>query len=143
MGPEIEARLKTIFAREIASLLLYLRHAELWAEPSERPMIEKLHRLADERSAWLEQFVDRLREADVPIPAASYPMRYTSLNYLSVRAVSPSLIREEEAAIVTLRRELETFPDSSWKASLEELLRLKDSQLTELRKESTPESATT
>ena len=125
-------QLRTIFRREVAALLLYLRQAMLYAEPADQGIVETINRVADERRAWLDRFAETMRDADILPPGTSFPMRYTSLNYLAVRAVLPALLREETAAIDALKQASQHLAAPPWKAALSELLALKESQLAEL-----------
>jgi hypothetical protein len=130
---QTQALLQVVFRREGQSFLLYIHDAFPWTESEGEPALERLQRLiVAERDAVnaLGRYLLRNR---VPLPfLGTYPMSFTSCNFLSLGYVVPKLLEAEKSLHSGLERDLASVPDVGAKGELKKLADLKRAHLEEL-----------
>jgi hypothetical protein len=133
IDPHAQTLLQDILRRESRSVLLYVAEAYPWANASEEKALGDLRQIIDAESravAELGQFLVRQR---VPLPfLPSYPVHFTTINFLALDYVLPRLADYERRSIADLERDLAALKDPAARAAVEKLLALKRRHLPQL-----------
>lgn len=121
-SPADTARLQSIYARESASLLLYVRQAALWAG-RDKVALAAVNRVGDEAAATTDAFAAFLADQRIPPPEAGlFPMRYTDLNFTAVRSVLPKLVTELREQVAALEADHAALDGAGAKAAARAVL---------------------
>lgn len=133
LDTQTQALLQEVFRREGQSFLLYTHDSFPWTQSEGEPALERLHALiASEREA-LTALGRYLLRQKVPLPfLGSYPMSFTSFNFLSLQHLVPKLIDEQTHRLADLERDRASIPDAGARAELTKLADLKRRHLEEL-----------
>src|SRR5262249_48905304 len=121
-----QTRLQAILRRESRSFLQYVSDAFPWTTLEEQSALAQLQALiAEERSATagLAKFLTRHR---IPVPyLGSYPVAFTTLNFISLDHLLPLLVDGERGAIADLERDLASFTDPACQQQIQKFLDMK------------------
>lgn len=144
IDPHSQTLLQDILRRENRSVLSYAAEAYPWTTSTEEKTWTDLQALiAADRAATvcLGRFLVRRR---IPLPyLPSYPVQFTTINFLALDFLLPRLIEHERESIADLERDLAEIKDPSARAEVEKLLNLKRRHLPQLEEmASTQVSAT-
>jgi hypothetical protein len=133
LDTKTQALLQEIFRREGQSFLLYVYDSFPWTTSQGEPALRRLRELiAAERAALtaLGRFLMRHR---VPLPfVGSYPVSFTSFNFMSLDHLVPRVIDAERRLLADLERDLGSVSDPAARAELTKLADLKRQNLKEL-----------
>jgi len=133
IDPHSQTLLQDILRRESRSVLLYVDEAFPWTTLTEEKSWTTLRQLiAEERQAVaaLGQFLVRQR---VPLPfLPSFPVQFTTINFLAFDYVLPRLLDSERQSIAALERDLPALKNPAAHAEVEKLLALKRRHLPQL-----------
>lgn len=133
IDPHSQTLLQNILCRESRSVLSYVAEAYPWTTSTEEKTWSDLQTLiAAERQATigLGRFLVRRR---IPLPyLPSYPVQFTTINFLALDFLLPRLIEYERQSIADLERDLADMKDPSARAEVAELLDLKRRHLPQL-----------
>jgi rubrerythrin len=127
--------LRNVLRRESRSLLQYVSESFPWVTPAERDVLAALHRMiADEcrGAAALGRFLVR-RNLELPY-LGTYPMSFTTVNYVSLDYLLPQLAEHQRAAVAELENDLARVTDPEARGQLEQILVMKQRHLTALEK---------
>ena len=118
--------LQTVFRREARSLLQYIGDAFPWTTSGERAGLYQLQEIVHEEAeghTGLARFLERNR---VPLPyPGSYPMAFTTLNFVSLDSLIPRLIDAQKRGIAVLETDLSQIQDATCRGTVEGLLEIK------------------
>jgi hypothetical protein len=126
IDPKDAALLETIVRREGRSLLQYVAEAFPWTKSPGDPLVDQVRDLArQERDAVaaLTKFLARRRHT-VPY-LGSFPMRFTTMNFVSLDYLVPRLVEDGRQAIAALERDRAALTDADGRAEADRLLDLK------------------
>ncbi|WP_020468854.1 hypothetical protein [Zavarzinella formosa] len=105
-SPLDPAMLRETYRREGLSLLQYIRQATPYAGRADRPLAERVRKMADDEGQLMEEMAGQLSEARVVVPSlGGFPSVYTNFNYFDVRKLLPYLIADHTRLIDILRQE--------------------------------------
>lgn len=125
--------LQNILRRESRSVLSYVAEAYPWTTSTEEKTWTDLQTLIAAECAaavCLGRFLVRRR---IPLPyLPSYPVQFTTINFLALDFLLPRLIEHERQSIADLERDLAEIKDPSGRAEVEKLLALKRRHLPQL-----------
>src|SRR5438445_8864998 len=98
-----QTRLQQLLRRQSRSCLQYVSDSFPWTTSEEKPTLAQLQTLIDEErraNAALAKFLTRQR---IPVPyLGSYPVAFTTLNFVSLDHLLPILVDTERRAIADL-----------------------------------------
>ncbi len=133
IDPHSQTLLQDILRRESRSVLLYVDEAFPWTTVTEQKALATLRQIIAEQRravAALGQFLIRQR---VPLPyLPSFPVSFTTINFLAFDYVLPRLIDSERQSIAELERDLAALKAPAARAEVEKLLELKRRHLPQL-----------
>jgi hypothetical protein len=125
-----QSRLQELLRRESRSFLLYISDSFPWATAGEKDALTQLQSLVDEErkaTAALAKFLTRQR---IPLPyLGSYPVAFTTLNFVSLDHLLPMLIDSERQALGVLEEDLAGFTDAACRQEVQKLLDMKQQHL--------------
>jgi hypothetical protein len=124
------ARLQELLRRESRSFLQYISDSFPWTTSEEKDALTQLQLLAEEErqaTAGLAKFLARQRLA-LPY-LGSYPVAFTTLNFVSLDHLLPMLIDAERRAIAELEDDLSQFTDHDCRLQVQKLLDMKQQHL--------------
>jgi hypothetical protein len=125
--------LQDLVRRESRSVLTYVAEAYPWTTWAEEKSLADLQQLiAAEREAvaCLGRFLVRQRISLPYLP--SYPVHFTTINFLALDFLLPRLIEHERQSIADIERDLAAIKDAAAHAEVEKLLALKRRHLPRL-----------
>ncbi len=126
IDPQSRAALYNVIQHESRSLLKYLSEAFPWTADSDQQAVDKLKELAREEAAAVALVLDYLRRKRILPPGlGSYPMNFTTLNYISLDHLLPILIKHEEQRLADIEAMLAKVEDGGAKTHLKEIMALK------------------
>jgi hypothetical protein len=132
-----------ILNRERSSLLQFAGEAYPWANSAEEAATTKLKRIIDEEQAAEIRLANFLARHHLPQPSqVSFPLRFTSLMFVSLDYLLPQLLDEQRQAITQLKVDMAAITAVQARQQVEQLLALKERHLKELE-ELTAETAKT
>ena len=130
---QTQALLQEIFRREGQSFLNYIHDAFPWTSSEGLLTLERLQRLSDSERTALAALGRFLLRQRVPVPfLGSFPMNFTSFNFMSLESLIPKLIDAQKQLLSDLERDLAHIADPVAKAELTKLADLKRLHLEEL-----------
>jgi hypothetical protein len=115
-----------LIRNDSCSLLQYTAEAFPWATPENQPAVARVRELALEEQEGIGRLARFLRRNRLPLPvSASYPSEYTTLNFVALDHLLPSLAREVQKSAAHLEARLVYLPKGDARTLLEEYLQLK------------------
>lgn len=115
-------RFNDLFRREHRTFLQYLRDAEPYAAPDDRPWVQRLRQFADAEREVLQQIAQHMLQHHWAMPyLGAFPMAFTGANYLSIRSLLPRVIAGQRQSLAELETDLTALTDLP--SDLLELLR--------------------
>jgi hypothetical protein len=125
-----QSRLQELLRRESRSNLLYISDSFPWATAEEKEALAQLLALVEEErqaTAALAKFLARQR---VPLPyLGSYPVAFTTQNFVSLDHLLPMLLDSERRAVGVLEEDLAHFTDADCRREVQNLLDMKQQHL--------------
>ena len=131
--PHDAARLETTLRRETRSLLQYSRESFPWVRTGTEEPLVRLHQvMTRDRDAQLalQRFLTRHRHPSSFL--GSFPMSFTTMNFVSLDWLLPRLLQEQTQALAALEHDRDSFPDGLARAELDRLVVLKRDTVREL-----------
>jgi hypothetical protein len=126
LDSQTQNQLQELLQRESRSFLQYVRDSFPWITSEEKPALAQLQTLIEEErraTAALAKFLTRQR---IPLPyLGSYPVTFTTLNFISLDHLLPILADSERRAITDLESDLASFADPECCHEVQKLLDLK------------------
>jgi hypothetical protein len=126
IDPASQAVLQEVLRRESLSFLAYIGAAYPWATSADTPrlnILNKLIRQEVEAVASLGRFLVRHK---VPQPfIGSYPMSFTSCNFIALGYLVPRLLEGQKRSIAELQADLARVQDGPARQELQRLLGVK------------------
>jgi hypothetical protein len=115
--------LQVILRREGRSLLQYVRDSFPWITLEERTPLQRLRQLIDAESADLAELSQYMFKNRVP-PSflGSYPLSFTSHNFVSLDYLVPQLTKDEKRSIAALEADLHTITDPGAGAIVQKMI---------------------
>jgi hypothetical protein len=129
------ALVQNFIARESRSLLQYVSDSFPWTTPEERTVLAELNAMiAEEQQAAgkLGRLLVR-RQHQAPY-FGTYPVSFTSINYVSLDHLLPVLIQHQRSAINQLQADLTRVAAPEAREQLQGILAMKQRHLAELEK---------
>ncbi|HLJ95808.1 MAG TPA: hypothetical protein VKU02_21710 [Gemmataceae bacterium] len=124
--PKTQARLQAILRRESRSLLQYVRDSFPWTRPEEKEALAQLQTLIGEEQPAITAFAKFLVRNRIPVPhLGSYPVDFTTLNFVSLDHLLPMLVDAEDRCIRDLENDVITLTDPDSRAEIQKLLDMK------------------
>jgi hypothetical protein len=139
IDPVTEAALQEIVRRESRSLLSYIGDAYPWTTAAGTPALEGLRRVVEQESAAVTELGRALVRNKIPMPfLGSYPVRFTSCNFLALEFLLPRLATSEKELIAALEADLPRIP-AAVRAPVDALLEVKRQNLAALERLAPPQ----
>ena len=134
-GRDLESTLVDAYRRERLSFLQYVRQANPWAGPADRPLLDRVREMADVESAALDGLGDYLARNRMTLARlGAFRSPFTNYNFVSVRKLVKPLAEDEARGLAALERDAAPLPPGEARAWLERLAESKRMHLTELEK---------
>jgi hypothetical protein len=125
-----QTRLQEVLRRESRSFLQYVSDSFPWTTPEENDALAQLQTLIDEERVAIAAFAKYLVRQHIPVPhLGSYPVGFTTLNFVSLDHLLPLLVDWERQAILDLEHDLESFTDADCRRQIQKLLTTKQQHL--------------
>jgi hypothetical protein len=106
------ATLLDVLQRERRSLLPFVAEAYPWASAGEEAALARLRAMIEEEQQAAVRLALYLQHRHVTVPPVGpFPLRYTTLNFVSLDFLVPSLIAEQKQRIAELDRDLPQLTD--------------------------------
>jgi hypothetical protein len=126
MDAETCRTLQHAMLAESRSFLQYVSDAFPWTTPDELTALAKLQDLVAEEREGVQAIAEFLSRHKQPLPyLGSYPMSFTTMNFVSLEHLLPILIREERRAISERERELAGLKDAEAESLLRGIVAMK------------------
>jgi hypothetical protein len=125
--------LQAVLRRQVLSLLQYVRDAFPWVGAGEGPLLAQVRQVMNEdlqAVGELTRFLDRKKI--MPGYFGSYPMAFTSINFVSLDYVLPLLAEAQRREVAGLERDLAGVTDPEAREQVQKLLDLKRRHLATL-----------
>lgn len=104
--------LQDIVRRESRSLLQYVTESFPWTTPEERAALAEFQQLAAEERDGTAALGRYLASCRLVVPyLGSFPMEFTSINYVSLEHLFPLLAEHAKLALDRLEKDLEEIED--------------------------------
>jgi tRNA isopentenyl-2-thiomethyl-A-37 hydroxylase MiaE len=127
-----QIRIQDLFLRENRSFLQYVRNACPWASDADKPLVNKLNRLADEELAALEVLANWMDEHNIPLPyLGAFATRFSSFNYVDVRKLLKPLFVEQRKELADLEANAKML-DGEARKQIDALVELNRKHLAEM-----------
>jgi len=134
-----QERLQEIIRRESRSEMMYVAQAFPWTSAQGVPAREELLRLAAEEREAIIALGRWLNRRHIAIDtSASFPSRFTTINFLSLAHLLPQLVQAERAGVAALEADLAQTHDAEARAHIEKLLFVKREHAAKLEQLSEP-----
>jgi hypothetical protein len=125
--------LQDLVRRESRSLLQYVSDAFPWTTRQERAAVAELQTIVEEeRQGAADAVALLLRQHQTPPYLGSYPMDFTTINYVSLDHLLPLLVENEGHSIRALERDLDSVSDPEARGLVEGVLAKKRAHLSRL-----------
>jgi len=106
------------YCREKLSFLQYVGQSVPYANPADRPIVERLYALARSEAAGLDGLADYLGANRMSVPhVGAFPSTFTNYNFIAVRKLLPHLVADEGRGLADLERDANSLPlgkDRDW-----------------------------
>jgi hypothetical protein len=140
MDAQTRESLQQIVRQENLSLLSYVRQAYPWTTAERSAALNRLQGLLDAEHQALAALGQYMTRRHVPVPVhVSFPVNFTTVNFLGLEYLIPRLVEEERQTITDLERDLPGLTDLESRVRVEQILVLKRRHLTELEALRTPQ----
>jgi hypothetical protein len=121
-----QTRLQELLRRESRSFLLYIGDSFPWATADEKEALVQLQALIEEERKALAGLAKFLARRRIPLPyLGSYPVAFTTLNFVSLDHLLPMLIDDERRAVADLEGDLAGFTDPDCRQEVQKFLDMK------------------
>jgi hypothetical protein len=125
-----QSRLQELLRRESRSFLQYVRDSFPWTTSEEKAALAQLQTLIEEERSATTALAKFLARQRIPLPyLGSYPVAFTTLNFISLDHLLPMLADTERRAIADLESDLASFPDAECRHEVQKILDLKRQHL--------------
>jgi hypothetical protein len=125
-----ETQLQELLRRESRSFLQYVGGSFPWTASEEKPVLAQLQTLIEEERSAIVALAKFLARQRIPIPyLGSYPIAFTTLNFVSLDHLLPILVDTERQAVADLESDVANFTDSECRSEVQKLLDLKQRHL--------------
>jgi hypothetical protein len=120
------AVLERIIRRESLSFLLYAADSFPWITKDEGPALAKLQQIIAEQRPSIGDVVRFLVRNRLELPyLGSYPVSYTTSNFVALDWLLPRLVQEERKSISALEKDLGELSDGSARVLVQMMLERK------------------
>jgi hypothetical protein len=134
-----QSHLRDLFRRESRSFLQYVRDSVPWAAEADRPLAEKLQRLAAEGGAALGRLAAWMEDHNAAPPyLGAYPTSFANYNFIDVRKLVGPLAAARRRELAALEADLAALGDEEARREVGELLESGRQQLAELEAMANP-----
>ena len=128
-----ENLLRAMLQRETRSFIQYAQEAQPWASHSDQEQLATVQSMLSAEKMLLGDITQSLRNERLPLPLpGSFPMQFTTKNFLGLDHLAPLIIAEEERLIRALEADLDSLPEDPVREQVESLLKLKQENLAKL-----------
>src|SRR5438132_13582547 len=111
---------------ESRSFLQYVSDAFPWTSPDELTVLSKVQALITEELEGVQTLGHVLAQARQPLPyLGSYPMSFTTMNFVSLDHLLPILIREERRSLANREQDLARVRDVDAQVALRGIIDMK------------------
>src|SRR5438876_7597204 len=118
--------LQNALRAESRSFLQYVSDAFPWTSPDELAVLSKLQALIAEELEGVQTLAHLLAQARQPLPyLGSYPMSFTTINFVSLDHLLPLLIREERRSLANREQDLGRVNDADAQAAMRGIIDMK------------------
>src|SRR5712692_11577422 len=101
-----QTRLQEILRRESRSFLQYVSDSVPWTRPGEKDALAQLQTLIEEERRANAAFAKFLIRNRIPVPhLGSYPVSFTTLNFVALDHLLPLLVDAERRCILDLEND--------------------------------------
>jgi hypothetical protein len=119
-------QLQELLRRESRSFLRYVSDSFPWTTPEEKPTLAQLQMLIEEERRATAAFAKFLTRQRIPLPyLGSYPVAFTTLNFISLDHLLPILVDTARQAAQELESNLASITDAESRREVQKLLDLK------------------
>jgi hypothetical protein len=133
MDAALEARLQDLIRAEGRSLLQYVSESFPWTKAPDQTVRDQVLSFARADADALARLSRHLAKERVRLPhPGSYPMSFTTVNFVSLDYLLPRLIEEQRARVAAVERLCNALPEGPVKNLVGELLVLKRQHLSQL-----------
>ncbi len=144
MDPRTQAVLRQAFRRESLSMLRYVGEAYPWAGANGGGALKRLRDIeAEDREATASLGRFLFRRHVPPSFFGTFPVGFTTINFLSLEHLLPRLVADQRRAVADLERDAAAVSDPDAKAELEKLLAVTREHLSELEALKAPRGEST
>jgi hypothetical protein len=127
--------LQDLVRRESRSLLQYVSDAFPWTTREERAALGELQAIVEEeRKGAADAVALLLAHHQTPPYLGSYPMDFTTINYVSLDHLLPLLLENERRGIAALEGDFNAVADPEARALVESVIAKKRDHLSRLEK---------
>jgi hypothetical protein len=121
-----QALLQDVLRRDSLSLLQYIRDAFPWTRLEEQGAWPALRQVVEEDAHGLAELAQFLARRRVPLPyIGTFPVDFTSINFVSLDFVLPRLLDEQRREVAALEADLARVSDPEAREQLQRLLDMK------------------
>lgn len=136
------ARIQELFRRENRSFLQYIAQATPWASAADRPLVDKLNRLAAEELQALEALAGWMDAVRIPPPyLGAFPTGFMNYNFVDIRKLLKPLSSEQRQELADLETDARSIADASARRQVEALVELNRAHLTAMEEMAKPAAA--
>lgn len=127
--------LHAIYRREAVTFLQYVAQISPYTPDADRPLLARLHELANTERQSLELYALLLEKSRVAVPhTGAFPSVFSNYNFVTVRKLLPLLVADHQQGIALLERDAAPLPTGDTANHVRQMLELKKLHLTELQK---------
>ena len=134
MDAAVSTILQNALRAESRSFLQYVSDAFPWTNPDELTVLSKLQTLIQEEQEATQTLALLLAQRRQPLPyLGSYPMSFTTMNFVSLDHLLPILVKEERRALADRERDLRSVMDAEAQTALRGIVDMKQRHLQTLQ----------
>jgi rubrerythrin len=144
LDAQTQTLLQSILRRESRSLLQYLQESFPWTTLDKQSAVAQVQKMSQEErdaATRLARFLGR-HQIDLPY-LGSFPMDFTTINFIGLDYATPLLVKSEREALAELERELPQVTDAEARGLVQEIIAVKQRHLKDLENLATGLPATT
>jgi hypothetical protein len=128
----VQSRIQELFRRENRSFLQYIAQATPWARDADKPVVDKVLRLAAEEMEALENLANWMEANHVPLPyLGAFPTKFMNYNFVDIRKLIGPLIGEQRKELADLEADTQALQNGTGKP-IEALVELNRKHLAEM-----------
>ena len=133
LDAQTQTLLQEIFHRESRSLLQYLQESFPWTTAENQAAVVQLKKMSAEEREGAARVARFLRRHQIDLPyLGSFPMEFTTINFIGLDYAAPLLVKSERAAVADLERDLSRITDSEARSLVQGILTVKQRHLKDL-----------